>query len=105
MVELNDAGSVEAARLAYGGMAATSRRAAAVEAALLGRPWTLETVEAAAAHLTTDFTPIDDHRCSSWYRATVAKNFLLGFWAESTSPGCKPLPDRPVGTVLLEGAV
>src|SRR5690606_30397983 len=40
-----EGGVVQSARIAYGGMAATPKRAAAVEAALVGRPWTLATVE------------------------------------------------------------
>ena len=38
-------------RIAYGGMAATPKRATAVEAALVGKPWTEATVEAAMAAL------------------------------------------------------
>ena len=71
-------GVVIDARLAYGGMAATTRRAEAAEEALLGKPWTRETVEAAAAAL--DFTPMSDHRGSAWYRDTVARNLLRRFW-------------------------
>ena len=40
-------GTVASIRIAYGGMAATPKRAKAVEAALLGKPWTEATVEAA----------------------------------------------------------
>src|SRR5690606_37338597 len=40
-------GTVASARIAYGGMAATPRRALAVETALTGKPWTMETVEQA----------------------------------------------------------
>src|SRR5690606_5840977 len=46
-LRLDDAGSVAAVRIAYGGMAATPKRAAAVEAALLGKPWDVATIEAA----------------------------------------------------------
>ncbi len=70
-------GEVIDARLAYGGMAATTRRAEAAEEQLLGRPWDIEAVEAAIAAL--DFTPISDHRSSAWYRATVAANLLRRF--------------------------
>ena len=38
-------GTVASIRIAYGGMAATPKRARAVEAALLGKPWTEETVD------------------------------------------------------------
>ena len=37
-IELDDAGNVIAARLAFGGMAATVKRAAQAEAALVGQP-------------------------------------------------------------------
>ncbi len=40
-------GKVTDARIAFGGMAGIPKRAAAVEAALVGQPWTRETVEAA----------------------------------------------------------
>ena len=40
-------GTVADVRIAYGGMAATPKRAVAVEDALLGKPWTEATVEAA----------------------------------------------------------
>ena len=69
-------GSVVSARIAYGGMAATPRRAPAVEAALIGNPWTMETVEAAMAAYDEDFAPISDMRASAAYRLMVAKNLL-----------------------------
>jgi xanthine dehydrogenase small subunit len=40
-------GMVTAARIAFGGMAGTPKRAAAVEAALIGKPWTEATIAAA----------------------------------------------------------
>ncbi|MDO9337858.1 MAG: xanthine dehydrogenase small subunit [Caulobacter sp.] len=71
-----DGGMVTRARIAFGGMAATPKRAAACEAALTGRPWTEDTVEAAAAALADDFQPIDDMRASAAYRLTAAQNLL-----------------------------
>jgi xanthine dehydrogenase small subunit len=82
-VALKD-GAVETARLAFGGMAATPKRAAAVEAALVGRPWTLETVARAEAKFAEDFTPLTDWRASADYRALVARNLLRRFYLEST---------------------
>jgi xanthine dehydrogenase small subunit len=82
-VALKD-GTVEVARLAFGGMAATPKRAAAVEAALVGKPWTLETVARAEAAFAQDFQPITDWRASADYRATVARNLLRRFYLEST---------------------
>lgn len=77
-------GRVEAARIAYGGMAATPKRAKAVEAALVGKPWTEETVEAALSAYEEDFQPISDMRASADYRMMVAKNLLRRFYLEST---------------------
>jgi xanthine dehydrogenase small subunit len=64
-------GKIEEARLAFGGMAAIPKRAAAAEAALLKSGFT-----AAAAALAGDFQPIDDWRGSGLYRLQVAANLL-----------------------------
>jgi xanthine dehydrogenase small subunit len=77
---------ITAARLAYGGMAATPRRASKAEAALIGRPWTETTLEAAIAAITEDFTPISDWRASAGYRARVAANLLRRVFIETTDP-------------------
>jgi len=82
-VEL-DGGTVTTARLAYGGMAATPKRAKAVEAALVGQPWTLDTVTRAEARFAEDFQPLTDWRASADYRLTVARNLLRRFYLEST---------------------
>ena len=54
-------GTVGSIRIAYGGMAATPKRAKAVEAALLGKPWTEATVEAALARLRSRLHAADRH--------------------------------------------
>ncbi|PDQ20353.1 xanthine dehydrogenase small subunit [Mesorhizobium sanjuanii] len=77
-------GSVADIRIAYGGMAATPKRASAVEKALLGKPWTEAAVEAAMAEYTSDFTPLTDMRASAEYRALAARNLLLRFFAETS---------------------
>ena len=82
-VRLLNGGVVEA-RLAFGGMAATPKRASLAEAALAGRPWTLPTIEAAVAALSRDFTPLDDMRASSRYRTLTAQNLLRRFHHETT---------------------
>ena len=81
---LAEDGTVAAIRIAYGGMAATPKRAKAVEAALLGKPWTEATVEAALAAYAADFTPLTDMRASAEYRVLAAQNLLLRFFAETT---------------------
>lgn len=101
-VVLDDQNVVQSARFAFGGMAATPARARSAEATVLGQPWTEATLESARAALDQDFTPIDDHRGSAWYRGTVARNLLLGFFREVTSSGHPRLPYRPSGTVVVE---
>jgi xanthine dehydrogenase small subunit len=81
-----EGGVVAAARLAYGGMAGIPKRAAAAEAALVGRPWAEATVRAAMDALAADFAPMDDMRASAAYRMEVARNLLLRHWIETTRP-------------------
>lgn len=80
-------GVVTAARIAFGGMAGTPKRAPATEAALTGRPWSAETVEAAAGAIAADYQPLSDVRGSSAYRVTVAANLLRRMWHEQAHPG------------------
>ena len=71
------AGRVFEARVAFGGMAATPKRAAHCEAALAGL--SLQSPEcwrSAQEALDHDFAPIDDMRASAAYRAKVAKALL-----------------------------
>ena len=71
-------GRVAEARIAYGGMAATPKRARHAEHAVAGlglrdpASW-----PAAAETLAEDFSPIDDHRASAGYRMRVAKALLV----------------------------
>ncbi|GAP36214.1 xanthine dehydrogenase small subunit [Piscinibacter sakaiensis] len=88
-----DGGVVREARLAFGGMAATVRRATGAEAALLGQPWTQAAVAAAQAALAADFTPLSDMRASAAYRRQVAQNLLQRFWLE-TRPDAPLAPAR-----------
>ncbi|MGB3501749.1 MAG: xanthine dehydrogenase small subunit [Mesorhizobium sp.] len=97
VIETDSAGKVTTARIAYGGMAATPKRASAVEAALLGKAWSMETVEAAMDRFDADFTPLSDMRASAEYRMMVAKNLLKRFYLETTGT------DRPI-TVVRERA-
>jgi xanthine dehydrogenase small subunit len=69
--------------IAYGGMAAIPKRARSVEAALIGRAWTRETIETAMDCYADDFTPLNDWRASAAYRMTAARNLLLRFFLES----------------------
>jgi CO/xanthine dehydrogenase FAD-binding subunit len=62
-------------RLAYGSMAATTRRAALAEAAFMGQK-PAAALEAAVAALAQDLTPIDDVRSDAAYRADIAARLL-----------------------------
>ncbi|MEG3122888.1 xanthine dehydrogenase small subunit [Sphingomonas sp. GB1N7] len=75
---------VSAARVAFGGMAGTPKRAVACETALVGHPWCEATVEAAALALAGDYQPLDDVRGSSAYRSLAAANLLRRWWAEQS---------------------
>lgn len=86
-VFINDAGSVGMVRIAFGGMAATPKRAKAVEAALAGKPWTMETVEAALPVFVEDYQPISDMRASAEYRLLAAQNLLKRFFLETAGQG------------------
>jgi xanthine dehydrogenase small subunit len=79
-------GKVTSARLAYGGLAAVPKRAAAAEAALAGRPWSEAAVADAMAALAEDFQPITDWRASREYRLKVAQNLLRRCYIETTAP-------------------
>src|SRR5690606_32872792 len=81
-----DGGRVVSARLAYGGLAATPKRATAAEAALAGRPWSEATVARAMAALAEDFQPISDWRAGAAYRLKVAQNLLRRCHLETTAP-------------------
>jgi len=73
------------ARIAFGGMAGTPKRAPAIEAALVGKPFDAATLDAAARHVADDFTPLSDVRGSAAYRLTVAGNLLRRLAVEDGS--------------------
>ncbi len=75
-------GRIAEARIAFGGMAATPKRAKAAEAALIGAAWSEESLEKAASLIAEDFAPLSDVRGSSAYRLAVAGNLLRRLWAE-----------------------
>ena len=74
---------VREARWVFGGMAATTRRAVLAEAAVVGRPWTQASVDAARTALAQDFQPLSDLRASASYRLRVASNLLQRLWLET----------------------
>jgi xanthine dehydrogenase small subunit len=76
-------GRIAAARIAFGGMAATPKRATAAEAVLVGAdPADDAAADAACARLGDDFKPIGDLRASAHYRMQVARALLRKALAE-----------------------
>ncbi|MCM2343453.1 MAG: xanthine dehydrogenase small subunit [Alphaproteobacteria bacterium] len=78
--------TISEARIVFGGMAATPKRATAMERSLIGKEWTEETVTQAMSLLGQDFTPLSDMRASADYRRTTAQNLLYRFFIETTEP-------------------
>lgn len=76
-IDLDADGTVTAARIGLGGVAATPIRALATERALVGQRWSLETVRDAASVLGGEGTPMSDHRASADYRALMLNRALL----------------------------
>ena len=94
---VEEGGIVTEARIAFGGMAGTPRRARAAEAALADRPFARETFEAAARAVRDDFTPLSDWRASADYRQAVAANLFRRFWLEQSGADLPIRLTRAVG--------
>ena len=88
-------GNVQAARIAFGGMAGIPKRAAHVEAALIGQPWTPATVAAALPAFAQDFNPLSDMRASAGYRLTAARNMLRRYFHEDRGTPARVLAVAP----------
>jgi xanthine dehydrogenase small subunit len=82
LLQIED-GVITHARAGFGGMAATPLRATAIEAALIGKPCTSGTFEAAAAEIPSIFQPISDFRASAAYRLQAASGFLHRLGAQA----------------------
>jgi xanthine dehydrogenase small subunit len=87
------------ARIAFGGMAATPKRAAATEALLTGQPWSEATLNTAMAMLAQDYAPLSDMRASGAYRMKTAQNLLRRFWFETRTDA--PLPSAAVNAFAM----
>jgi xanthine dehydrogenase small subunit len=99
-VEL-DGEVVKSARIAFGGMAATPKRAAAAESVLVGRPWSEDNMKAAMHALTEDYAPLSDMRATGSYRMQAAQNLLRRFWLETRLEN--PLPLEAVNAYAVGG--
>ncbi|MFI5148262.1 MAG: xanthine dehydrogenase small subunit [Bacteroidia bacterium] len=69
--------------LAYGGMAAVTKRAEEAETFLKGKPWNRKEVEHAMTLIEESFKPLSDARSGAAFRSMAAKNLLLKFWTET----------------------
>ncbi|MEM5422907.1 xanthine dehydrogenase small subunit [Paraburkholderia ferrariae] len=70
-------------RIAFGGMAATPKRATHAEGVLADAHWHEATAQAAMIALGKDYAPLSDMRATSDYRLEAAKNTLYRFWLET----------------------
>lgn len=86
---------VHAARIAFGGMAGTPKRAEHSEACLTGAPWVDETVQSAMRALEQDFTPLSDMRASAGYRMQTAQNMLRRYFLEGIGVDTSVLQVQP----------
>ncbi|MCW4456682.1 xanthine dehydrogenase small subunit [Microbacterium sp. MPKO10] len=76
-------GIITRARIGLGGVAATPIRGLRTEDLLVGKPWTAQTAQAAAASLAGEGTPMSDHRASSEYRSIMLSQAVLKFFAQA----------------------
>lgn len=89
-----ETGSVSNARIAFGGMAATPKRAVQTEQAINGLAISDETGWVSAAEkLAEDFTPLSDMRASAQYRLETARALLMKARAELSGQ-----PQTRIGT-------
>lgn len=79
-------GKITSAVVAFGGMAATPKRAPLCEQVLLGSQWDEATMQSAQAALAGDYQPLSDMRAGSGNRQQLAQNLLYRFYLE-TQPG------------------
>jgi len=88
-------GVVTEARIAFGGMAGTPKRARHVEAAIAGQPWTSDNVAATQEAWARDFTPMSDMRASAEYRLNTARNMLTRYFLEDSGAAARVLEVSP----------
>jgi len=77
--------------IAYGGMAATPKRASMTEDYLLGKDWNEATAKQAMDLIGQDYAPMTDMRASSRYRTQTAANLLYRFFLETRSRDALPV--------------
>jgi xanthine dehydrogenase small subunit len=78
-----DGDAIREPRIAFGGMAATPKRATNAERVLNGADWHEATAQVAMQALTQDYAPLTDMRATNVYRLETAQNLLYRFWLET----------------------
>lgn len=101
---LLDDGVVTACRIAYGGMAATPKRAQTCETAMLQQPWNEATVQAGMQALNQDYSPLSDMRASALYRQTTARNLLYRFFLETRADNPLEVAKTSVFATITKGS-
>lgn len=78
-----DANKIHSIAIAYGGVGPTVFRLPQTEAYLTGKPFTLQTFQAAGNLALKEITPLSDVRGSQDFRNQLAQNILLKFYHET----------------------
>lgn len=95
-------GRIEAAHIAFGGMAATPKRARATEAQLVGDVFGMAAIARAKQAIAQDFAPISDMRASAAYRLSVAQNLLERLYLDWSRPD---MQNRIAGPRMAAGGI
>ena len=95
-----DGDTIRSPRIAFGGMAATPKRATHAEGVLADAAWHEATAQAAMQELARDYAPLSDMRATDEYRLQTAQNLLYRFWLE-TRPN-DPLPPQALNVRMVD---
>jgi xanthine dehydrogenase small subunit len=98
-----DGDKVNHCKIAFGGMAATPKRASQSEHFIIGSAWNEGTVRQAMLLLTQDYKPLSDMRASDTNRMQAAMNLLYRFYLE-TRP-VSPLSKEQVDVFSAVGGI
>ena len=94
-----DGDVVKDARIAFGGMAATPKRAAAAEAVLRGQPWSEEALQRRHGCDGAGLHAAVGHARLEQYRMKAAQNLLRRFWLETRADA--PLANAAVNAFAV----
>ncbi|MFQ6551771.1 xanthine dehydrogenase small subunit [Aestuariibius insulae] len=95
-------GVIGSARVAFGGMAGVPKRAAAVEAALVGARWCRESFDLAAEAVAEDFAPLSDMRASAAYRLEAARGMTRRYFEDLEGGAVSVLDVAPAAREAAE---